>query len=81
MNDTPVIETTIEVKDRSANSWLIVAALLDKLGWSYYPTHTTGEDIDAGDDSDAAQSETIAVPVTDTEIFDLLDSCGVFDYC
>lgn len=79
--NTPAYETTIQIKDRNANAWLIVAALLDKLGWSYYPTSTTGEEIDAGDDSDASESETIIVPATDTEIFDLLDSCGVFDYC
>lgn len=74
-------EYTITVEDRGAGSWLLITRLLDRLGWTYYPTNVTGEEIDAGDDSDAARDETIEVPAEDVELFELLDESGVFDNC
>lgn len=56
-----------------------VCDLLDALGWDHYPTNMTGEEIDAGNDSDESKDEIIGVPVNRLEVYELLDQCGVFD--
>lgn len=76
------METTrkeIVYVDREYDSWLRLCELLDRLGWTHYPENVTGEDIDAGDDSDVASEETIEVPFKDIPLFEFLDTQGVFD--
>ena len=53
--------------------------LMDRLGWSHYPTNVTGEEIDDGNDSDEARAETIECPASDAPLLNCLDECGVFD--
>lgn len=53
--------------------------LMNRLGWDHYPTHVTGEELDAGCDSDEARSETIEYPKKDADLIDWLNNCGVFD--
>lgn len=65
--------------DREYDSWVWLSMLLDRLGWTHYPENTTGEEIDEGDDSDAAREETIEVPLEDVPLFEFLGDQGVFD--
>lgn len=44
------------------------------------PANVTGEEIDAGNDSDEARVEAIEVPVSQLDVWDFLDEMGVFDF-
>lgn len=70
---------TFIITDRDMDGWLTLSRLLDKLGWAHYPEYVTGEEIDEGDDSEVARTEGVDVPVEDGDLFDMLESCGVFD--
>lgn len=72
-------EVTVPEVTRDDDWWIAREALLDALGWEHYPTNVTGEDIDAGNDSEEALQETIEVPSGELEVWDLLDELGVFD--
>ena len=67
------------ISDRGMDDWLTLSRLLDKLGWAHYPEYVTGEEIDEGDDSEDARTEGVDVPTEDTDLFDMLESRGVFD--
>lgn len=64
---------------RDSEDFLRFEELMEKLGWDTYPTHVTGEELDAGCDSDEARSQTIECPSTDVDILNFLDERGVFD--
>lgn len=74
-----LVERTFFVEDRGGEDFSKVCDLLDALGWDHYPTNVTGEEIDAGDDSDAARDETVEVPSDKLEVYDFLDEMGVWD--
>lgn len=74
INEEIYVEAT-----RDGNDYLTFCSLMERLGWTHYPTHVTAEEIDAGNDSEEAESETIEVPADDHDIFDLLDRAGLFD--
>ncbi len=65
--------------ERESNDFLRFAELMERLGWNTYPTHVTGEEINAGNNSDEATAQTIEVPVEDESLFEFLNECGVFD--
>lgn len=65
--------------DRGYDDWIYLSELLDRLGWIHYPENVTGEEIDEGDDSDAACEEHIEVPYPDIPLFELLERQGTFN--
>lgn len=56
-----------------------VCDLLEALHWDHYPTNVTGEELDAGNDSDEARQETIEVPENQLDVYDFLDEMGIFN--
>lgn len=53
--------------------------LMDRLGWVHYPTNVTGEELDAGNDSDEARAETIEAPDSDADLLDFLNMSDLFE--
>lgn len=74
-----VKEMQFQIEDRDGEGWARVRHLLDALGWEYYPTNVTGEEIDAGNDSDESKDETVEVPIDLIDVYEMLDECGVLD--
>lgn len=72
------IEKIFDAGDRD-DRFSIVCDLLDALHWEHYPTNVTGEELDAGNDSDEAREETIEVPENQLDVYDFLDEMGIFD--
>lgn len=61
------------IDDRDSGTGLAILSILDRMGWTHYPENVTGEEIDAGDDSDAAKVETVEIPSVDMDIWELLE--------
>lgn len=78
MKDIRTFEFNVD-PHRDTAAFLAFSTLVERLGWTHYPTNVTGEDIDNGDDSDTARSETIEYPGKDYDLFYLLYISGVFD--
>lgn len=74
-----IIHEHFLIDDRNSDDWTTLSIIFDRLGWTHYPENVTGEEIDDGDDSEAARVETVEVPFNDLEIWNYLEDRSVFD--